>query len=89
MAHTDDDWNQRLNQIKQLHQCKTEVQLSNLIGVSPALLGHVRAGRRELPISSKIKSLYFLDVEMDLDALLTCLSDSDRQTFIALRDKRP
>jgi hypothetical protein len=89
MAHMDDDWNQRLNQIKQLHQCKTEVQLSNLIGVSQAMLAHVRTARRPLPISSKFKVLSLLNVEFDLDALLTCLSDSDRQTFIALRDKRP
>jgi len=88
MPTPSDDWNSLLDQIKEVHECKTEVKLSNLIGISQSMLGHVRSGRRELSLNDRLKVLHLLNQQMNLDSLLICISDRERETFLALQQQQ-
>ena len=57
MTKERDFWNRKLDELKDSRSLKSEVQLSGIVGLSQAMLGHVRAGRRPLPLSAKAKRL--------------------------------
>jgi len=69
---TDRWWVARLDALKDRHRL-TDVALSRRIGISPAMLAHVRAGRNKLPPASKVRLLDALGYVLTRDVLLSVL----------------
>lgn len=67
-----DFWNARLDLLK-TKMGWTDVAVARRLEMTPAMLGHVRAGRRLLPTAAKFRLLDALGYQMTRDLLLRLL----------------
>lgn len=88
MSNEYDYWNRQLDNLKRSSQLSTEVELSLLIGLSPAMLAHVRTGRRPLPFPAKAKLLDRLGYILTRDLMLRLLPDDAARTVIDIDNAR-
>jgi len=84
----DHEWLDRLDLLKRRLSRDTEVNLASQVGISPAMLGHVRAGRRPLPLNARIRLLDKLGIEITRDWLVRILPLEARRVFEEI-DRRP
>ena len=79
-------WNRCLDRLKET-RCDpaTDVQLSFLIRVSPAMISQLRTGRRSFPFPLKIKVLDALGYVIDHDLLVRLLPRADRLALLELQ----
>lgn len=82
-----DWWVQRLNELK-LRLALSEVGMARRLEISPAMLGHVRAGRRPLPVPARIRLLDALGYVLTRDLLLRLLPDDVRAAVRAADNGR-
>lgn len=66
----------------------TDVALSRRVEISPAMLAHVRAGRRPLPPASRIRLLDALGYVMTRDLLLRLLPAELRSAIESVDNRR-
>lgn len=85
---TDNYWNRRLNDLKERFGLESEVELSSAVGISPAMLGHVRSGRRSLPVPARARLLDKLGYVLTRDLLLRLLPNDVSQTIADIDNKR-
>ena len=74
-------WNHVLDTLRQRLSPPTDVQLSFLIRLSPAMISQIRTGRRDPPFQIKIKLLEELGYIFDHDLLIRLLPMQDRKTL--------
>lgn len=84
----DDEWLARLDQLKERFGMESEVVLATSVGISPAMLGHVRAGRRPLPLSARIRLVDKLGYEFTREWFLAILPSEARAVFTELDNER-
>ena len=78
-----DFWNRRLNELRGRCTPSSDVELSFLIRVSPAMISQIRTGRRDPPFDLKIKILNDLGYVFDHDLLVRMLPVDHRKVLIA------
>lgn len=83
-----DYWNRQLDSLKESSSLSSEVELSLVIGLSPAMLAHVRSGRRPLPFPAKAKLLDRLGYILTRDLMLRLLPDDAARTVIEIDNAR-
>jgi hypothetical protein len=81
-------WNHRFNELRDRCDPQTDVQLSFLIRISPAMISQIRTGRREPPFEIKIKILEELGYAFDHDLLIRMLPSDHRRSIISAMKKR-
>ena len=64
-----DEWIKRLDKIKEKNNYKTDKELSELLGVSPAFLSMVRHKKKDLGLVNKLRVLDILGYHSIKDAL--------------------
>ncbi len=72
-------WNHALDQLRQRLSPPTDVQLSYMIRLSPAMISQIRTNRRAPPFHVKLKLLEELGYEFDHDLLIRLLPIEDRK----------
>lgn len=72
-----------LDQLRALCTPQTDVELSFLIRVSPAMISQIRTGRREPPFDLKVMLLEKLGYVFDHDLLIRLLPMSQRKVICA------
>lgn len=75
-------WNARLNEVRSGCTPETDVQLSFIIRVSPAMISQIRTGRREVPFDLKVKLLESLGYVFDHDLLIRLLPWEHRRVIL-------
>lgn len=83
-----DFWNLKLDALKASSGLLKEIELADRIKVNPALLTHVRAGRRKLPIAAKLKLLDRLGYNLTRNLVLRALPEESMKTLIAIDNAR-
>ncbi|MDC8785996.1 helix-turn-helix domain-containing protein [Roseateles koreensis] len=77
----DDWWIQRIEGLKQ--QAKlSDVALAKRLDISPAMLAHVRVGRRALPLQARLRLLDALGYVITRDLLLRVLPEEVRAAVV-------
>lgn len=61
----------------------TDVALAKRLDISPAMLAHVRMGRRALPLQGRLRLLDALGYVLTRDLVLRVMSQEVREAFIA------
>ena len=81
-------WNRRLNELKERCTPPTDVELSFLIRLSPAMISQIRTGRRDPPFDLKIKILEDLGYVFDHDLLIRMLPIDHRLAIISAMGRK-
>lgn len=77
----DDWWVQKIEGLKQ--QAKlSDVALAKRLDISPAMLAHVRVGRRALPLQARLRLLDALGYVITRDLLLRVLPEEVRSAIV-------
>jgi len=77
----DEWWIQKIERYKQQSKL-SDVALSKRLDISPAMLAHVRFGRRVLPIQARLRLLHALGYVITRDLLLRVLPEDLRAAII-------
>ena len=77
----DDWWIQKIESFKQLSRL-TDVTVAKRLDISPAMLAHVRSGRRALPLQARMRLLDALGYVITRDLLLRILPGEIRSAVI-------
>lgn len=83
-----DKWLTRLDELKERLGISSDVVLATSIGISPAMLAHVRAGRRPLPLLARIRLLDRLNYGRSRDILLEAVPSEARALLIEMDNRR-
>jgi hypothetical protein len=84
----DEEWLGRLDQLKKRFGINSDVVLASTVGISPAMLAHVRAGRRPLPLPARIRLLDKLGYAFTRDKLLEILPNEARAVLTEIDNRR-
>lgn len=76
-----DWWVLQLEGLRQREKC-TDVALAKRLDISPAMLAHVRMGRRDLPIHGRLRLLHALDYVITPDLFLRSLPEEIRSALV-------
>lgn len=76
-----DWWRQRIDVFKQQSNL-TDVGVAKRLDISPAMLSHVRDGRRALPIHARLRLLHALDYVITREILLRVMPEEIRAAMI-------
>lgn len=74
-------WIQRLEELKRQTRL-SDVALAKRLDISPAMLAHVRSGRRALPLQGRVRLLDALGYVVTRDLLLRILPEEVRSAVI-------
>lgn len=74
-------WSAKIESIKYERSC-SDVALAKRLDISPAMLAHVRVGRRALPLQARIRLLHELGYVVTRDVLLRALPSDVRSAVI-------
>lgn len=77
----DEWWIQKIERYKQQSKL-SDVALAKRLDISPAMLAHVRVGRRALPIQARLRLLDALGYVITRDLLLRVLPEDLRAAMI-------
>lgn len=77
----DEWWIQKIERYKQQSKL-SDVALAKRLDISPAMLAHVRVGRRVLPIQARLRLLDALGYVITRDLLLRVLPEEVRAAII-------
>jgi transcriptional regulator with XRE-family HTH domain len=78
----DEWWIQKIEALKR-QSGLSDVALAKRLDISPAMLAHVRAGRRSLPLQARMRLLDALGYVITRDLLLRLLPEEVRSAAIA------
>ncbi len=84
----DEEWLARLDQLKIRLGIDSDVVLASTVGISPAMLAHVRAGRRPLPLPARVRLLDKLGYAFTRDKLLEILPNEARAVLTEIDNRR-
>jgi len=84
----EEEWIARLDALKVKYNLSTEVQLSLLVGVGQSMLGHIRSGRKSIPMPTKLRILDKLGYAMTREVILSVLPDESRKVVIEIDNSR-
>lgn len=74
-------WIANIESIKRERRC-SDVALAKRLDISPAMLAHVRMGRRALPLQARLRLLHALGYVVTRDLLLRALPSDVRSAVI-------
>jgi hypothetical protein len=83
-----EEWLRRLDRLKNRLGIDSDVVLASTVGISPAMLAHVRAGRRPLPLPARIRLLDKLGYAFTRDKLLEILPNEARAVITEIDNRR-
>ena len=78
----DDWWVRRIEEYKGRARL-SDVALAKRLDISPAMLAHVRMGRRALPLQGRLRLLDALGYVLTRELVLRVLGQEVREAFIA------
>lgn len=81
MLYMDDWWIHRIEGLKKESEV-SDVGLAKRLDISPAMLAHVRMGRRALPLHARIRLLDALGYVITSDMLLRILPEQVRSALV-------
>lgn len=76
-----DWWQEKIDVVKRQSRL-SDVALAKRLDISPAMLAHVRVGRRALPLQARLRLLDALGYVITRDLLLRVLPDEVRSAII-------
>jgi len=82
MNEADIYWIERLDDLRGLTPSGTDVEVGRLLMASPAMISHVRSGRRPLPFRLRLLVLQRLGYRVTNEVLIRCLSPEDHEAAI-------
>lgn len=83
-----DYWTRQLDQLK-AQAAHSEGSLAALIGLSPAMLSHVRAGRRPMPMAARMRLLHHLGFEITRDLMIRMLPPDNAAAVLQIIAANP
>jgi hypothetical protein len=85
---TKKQWMDNLDRLKARLKLDSDVALSYAVGVSPAMLAHVRAGRRPLPLPARLRLLDKLGYKFTRERIISLLPEDAQAAIEEIENRK-
>ena len=82
------EWTDRLDRLKARRKLESDVVLAYTVGISPAMLAHVRAARRPLPLPARFRLLDKLGYKMTRERIISALPDDAKAVIEEIENRQ-